>query len=221
MKRVIIICVLVMGFTLKADAVLGFGLLAKKLAERAIKAVDLAIQRQQNKVIWLQNAQKVLENTMSQLRLKEISEWTEKQREQYAKYYDELWRVKSAITYYQRVREITAMQVQLVKEYDRAWGIIWNDGHFTAEEKEYMAQVYAGILARSLENIEQISLVVNAFKVQMSDAQRLQVINAAAARVEENYSDLKQFNAENGVLRLQRAKSDAEIDVVKKIYGLK
>ena len=36
--------------------------------KKAIKAVDLKIQRLQNKTIWLQNAQKVLENKMSKLK---------------------------------------------------------------------------------------------------------------------------------------------------------
>mgnify|MGYP004106733677 CR=1 FL=1 len=51
--------------------------------KKVIKAVDLKIQRLQNKTIWLQNAQKTLENTLSKLKLDEISEWTEKQKEQY------------------------------------------------------------------------------------------------------------------------------------------
>src|SRR5688500_12874179 len=64
---------------------------------KAIRAVDLKIQRLQNATIWLQNAQKTLENTMSKLKLDEISDWVERQRKLYADYFDELWRVKSAI----------------------------------------------------------------------------------------------------------------------------
>ena len=71
-----------------------------KAIKKVIKAVDLQIQRLQNKTIWLQNAQKTLENKMAKLKLEEISDWVEKQRKLYDDYFQELWKVKSALTYY-------------------------------------------------------------------------------------------------------------------------
>src|SRR6476646_6342497 len=67
---------------------------------KVIKAVDLQIQRFQTETIWLQNAQKTIENTMSKLKLDEITDWVGQQKELYAEYFDELWRVKATITYY-------------------------------------------------------------------------------------------------------------------------
>src|SRR5215211_5721301 len=58
--------------------------------KKVIVAIDLKIQRLQNKVIWLQNAQKVVENSMSKLHLEEIGDWVEKQRNLYQDYFDEL-----------------------------------------------------------------------------------------------------------------------------------
>ena len=49
--------------------------------KKVIRAVDLQIQRLQNKTVWLQNAQKVLENKMAALKLTEISDWAAKQKE--------------------------------------------------------------------------------------------------------------------------------------------
>ena len=62
----------------------------KEGIKKVIKAVDLQIQRLQNKTIWLQNAQKAIENEMSKLKLDDISDWVEKQRKLYADYFDEL-----------------------------------------------------------------------------------------------------------------------------------
>ena len=58
---------------------------------KVIRAIDLKIQRLQNETIWLQNAQKTLENTMSKLKLDEISDWVERQRKLYGDYFQELW----------------------------------------------------------------------------------------------------------------------------------
>ncbi|UUC44199.1 conjugal transfer protein TraI [Flavobacterium cerinum] len=196
-----------------------FGLFGSAVV-RAIKAIDLKIQRQQNKVIWLQNAQKTIENTLSKLKLREIADWTEKQKQQYAVYYEELHKVKSVISYYQRIREIMQKQVRMVQEYNRVWGLLNQDDNFTLSEVAYMGQVYTGILEESLKNINQITMVVQSFTTTMSDAKRLEIINAAAEKVDENYNDLRAFNQQNTLLSLQRSKTLAEKDQVKRLYGL-
>ena len=106
--------------------------------KKVIVAVDLKIQRIQNKTIWLQNAEKVLENKMSELKLGEIGDWVEKQRKLYADYFDELWKVKNTIATYQRVRDIIKRQVQMVKEYEKAYALTRQDKNFTSDEIDYM-----------------------------------------------------------------------------------
>ncbi len=188
--------------------------------KKVIKAVDLKIQRLQNKTIWLQNAQKTLENALSKLKLNEISDWTEKQKEQYRKYYEGLTKVKAIISYYQRIRDITQKQVRLVNDYNRSWQLIRQDSHFTPNEILYMEKVYSGILDESVKNIDQISLIIKSFTTKMSDAKRLELINNAADQVDTNYDDLVRFNNQNVLLSLQRAKSAYEVETVKKLYGL-
>jgi predicted transcriptional regulator YheO len=188
--------------------------------KRVIRAVDLKIQRLQNKTIWLQNAQKTLENALSKLKLKEIAEWTEKQKEQYRKYYEELAKVKAMITYYQRIREVAQKQIAMVNEYSRAWALIRSDRNFTANELSYMEKVYGGILEATIDNIDQITLIIESFALQMGDAKRLQLINDAADKIDTTYDDLRRFNRQNMVLSLQRAKTAQEIAAVKKLYGL-
>ena len=192
----------------------------KAAVTKVIKAVDLKIQRLQNKTIWLQNAQKTLENKMSQLKLTAISDWSKKQKELYAKYFDELWKVKNVISSYQAVRDIIKKQVQLAQEYSKAFNLAKQDKNFTPDELNYMQQVYTGILDESIKNIDQIQLVVNAFATQMTDAKRLDIIHAAGDNIEQNITDLRQFNQQNIIISLQRSKEKNDIDVVKKLYGI-
>lgn len=204
----------------KASAQDPITLIIKEGIKKVIKAVDLQIQRNQNKVIWLQNAQKTLENTMSKLKLDEITDWLDKQKTLYKDYYEELQKVKAIISYYRRIKEITEKQVRLVQEYKRAWGLFKQDKHFTADELSYMGSVYSGILDESVKNLDQIFIVINSFQTQMSDAKRLEIINAAADRIDVNYNDLKTFNQQGIIISLQRAKAQNDVDVVKKLYGL-
>jgi hypothetical protein len=54
----------------------------------------------------------------------------------------------------------------------------------------------------------------------MSDAKRMEIINTASDNIEQNISDLRQFNQENIKTSLQRAREQNDIDAVKKLYGL-
>ena len=204
----------------EAKAVIPIAKIIKEAVKKVIKAVDLMIQRLQNKTIWLQNAQKVLENKLNELKLTEIAEWTEKHRKLYEDYYEELWKVKNTIAMYQRVRQVMDKQVRIVDEYKRCWNIVQNDEHFTDAEREYMAKIYSGIMDESVKNLDQILIVINSFKTQMTDGKRIEIIEQAANEIDQNYFDLKQFNTQNMLLSLNRAKDDNEIDVVKKLYGL-
>ncbi len=204
----------------EVNAAIPIALIIKEAVKKVIKAVDLMVQRLQNKTIWLQNAQKVLENKLNELKLTEIAEWTEKHRKLYQDYYEELWKVKNTIAAYKRVRQLMDQQVKIVDEYRRCWNIVQKDDHFTIEELEYMGKVYLGIMEESVKNLDQVLLVINSFKTQMSDGKRLEIIERAADEIDQNYSDLKQFNTQNMLLSLNRAKDANEIDVVKKLYGL-
>lgn len=224
MKRVIAIfffivagCMLSFSETKAQDPI---AIIIQQGIKKVIVAVDLKIQRQQNEVIWLQNAQKVLENALSKLHLSEIAGWVEKQRNLYQKYFDELWSVKDAVRYYQKVKDITRFQLQLVKEYKRAWAGVRQDRHFSPEEVVYMVKVYGGILQESLTNLEQVVTVLQAFSLQMGDGGRMTLLSAAADRLQKNLGDIQAFSDQNVQLSLLRAKDAQEIAAVRKLYGI-
>lgn len=214
------VCMTVTPPSQEAQGAIAIAKIIKEAVKKVIKAVDLMIQRLQNKTIWLQNAQKVLENKLSELKLTEIAQWTEKHRKLYQTYYDELWKVKNALAAYQRIRQIMDKQVRIVDEYKRAWNLVRKDKHFTEAEIDYMYRVYKGVLNESIRNLDQLVLVINSFKTQMTDAQRLAIIMQTGDRIEQNLVDLLEFNMNTCQLSLSRAKTQYEVDRVKKLYGL-
>ena len=109
---------------------------------------------------------------------------------------------------------------QIIEEYKFTWHMVNQDKHFTKDEIDYMYRVYTGILNESVYNLDQILLVINSFKTQMTDAKRLEIINKAGDQIEQNYADLKQFNNQNIQLSMNRAKDEHEVLVVKRLYGL-
>lgn len=204
-----------------ANAQLAIASVIKAGVKKVIRAVDLKVQRLQNKTIWLQNAQKMVENQLSKFKLGEISDWTERQRKLYAGYYEELHKVKSVIATYQRVSELARVQGDILSEYKWAIGRFRRDRHFSADELKHIEQVYGGMLEQSLKNLDQIFVVVNSFRTQMSDAARLELIDAAAEKMEENYNDLRQFGQQHIGLSIQRAQSELEVKTLKHVYEIR
>ena len=188
--------------------------------KKVIKAVDLKVQRLQNETIWLQNAQKVLENQLSKLKLSEIADWSEKQKDLYEEYYTSLWKVKSVIAYYKRVHEIVSTQGNILDEYRGAWALFEKDKHFTAYELLSMQKVYSGILDESIKNLDELLLAVSSLKTQMEDSARLEIIAEVAGKMQSNYADLKQYNTENAGLSLKRASSLEDAAKIRELYGL-
>lgn len=223
MKKLLMIMITCYVFIspVRAEAQIDIISIIKAGIKKVIVAVDLKIQRLQNKTIWLQNAQKAIENTMSKVKLTEISEWAERQKTLYKDYFDELWKVKVIIGYYHRIKEVTAKQLQLVSAYKKAFALFKKDQHFTKQEIDYMGKVYTGILDESLQNLDQIFLVINSFSLQISDSKRLEIIDGAAAAIEQNYTDLVRFNQQNIMLSMQRSKDLVEVNTVKRLYGIK
>lgn len=213
-------CLLTVAPMRQAHAIIPIAQIIKAAVKKVIKAMDLMIQRLQNETIKLQNAQRALENAMSKLKLKEIAEWGDKQRALFKQYYDELWKVRTAIAYYKRVRTIMEQQVLLVNEYKRAYSLFQQDKHFTQAEIRYIYDVYSGIIAESIKNLDQIALVINSFATQMSDAKRLELVDVAASNIDRNIAHLREFTNQSKMLSLGRAKDAQELLYLKQLYGL-
>ncbi|RFM34430.1 conjugal transfer protein TraI [Chitinophaga silvisoli] len=190
----------------------------KAAAKKIIKAIDLQVQRLQNKTIGLQNAQKVVENALSKAKLNEISGWVNKQKDLYQTYYDELVKVKSLIAYYQEIRIIIQKQVDMVNEYKEAYNLFRNDNHFTPDEIIHMGEVYDGILSQSAQNLKAINLAIKSF-LSMNDASRLLMIYEASEAIDEKYNDLCKYNSTNKAKAINRARDENDLRALRQLYG--
>jgi len=222
MKTLLITILLLAGLLQPkpVQAQLAIAEVIKTGVKKVIRAIDLKVQRMQNQTIWLQNAQKTLENAMSKVKLGEISDWTQRQRDLYQDYFAELSKVKQIISAYHQVKAIGAGQIRLVQAYRKAWQLLKKDAHFSPGELEYMAKVYAGILQQSVRQIDQLLLVVDSFQTQMSDAARLEVIRQASDQADQAYFDLLHFNQQNISLSLSRAADQNDLRQIQRLYGL-
>lgn len=197
-----------------------FGFLVSDAIKAAIKAIDLKIQKLQNQTIVLQNAQKVVENAMSKLKLDDITAFAQKEQTLFSGYYQELEQVKSVISGYQKVESILKMQTQMVSDYTTAFSLFKNDAHFKPAEIQYMYTVYSGIMDKSVQDLSALTAIVSSHSTQMSDGKRLELIEKLSSDMEHNRLYLLQFNRQNRLVSLNRAVSASDVKAVKTYYGL-
>jgi hypothetical protein len=133
---------------------------------------------------------------------------------------DGLMLVSPEVRKYRKVADIVSMQADLVSEYKGAFKGFSCSGNFSVTELEYLGKVYGQLLDQSLDNLDQLVMVITAGKLRMSDEERLRVIDGVFAELEEKLVFLRTFNRETGMLNLQREKEKAEVSVAKRLYNL-
>ena len=190
------------------------------IIKAAIKAADIAVQKVQNATIDLQNAQRALENALSQTELGDIAGWVQKQKDLYQDYFKELWEVKTIISEYKQVSDIIAKQKQLLSDYKQAYHLVQQDKHFTSSELNYIYAVYSGIVGESAQDLDQLLTIVESFTVQMSDEQRLKIISNCATNIEREVTDLRKFNNQLILTSIQRSKDQSDLGAIRQLYGL-
>ena len=134
---------------------------------------------------------------------------------------DGLLQVNPAVKQYSKVADIIRVQLKLVKESKAALAEFRGSKQFTIAEIEYLGNVYANLLKECLKTLDELAMVVTAGKLRMSDDERLQAIDKIYDEVMEQYTFLNEFNNGTAILSLQREKEKMDIDLMRKVHGLK
>jgi DNA repair ATPase RecN len=132
---------------------------------------------------------------------------------------DALLEVSPAVRKYKRISDIISYQLRLVTEYKSAFTEFKEGGSFTPEEVEYLGKVYANLLKKSGESLEELLLVITSGSLRMSDEERLAAIDRIYQAVEERFSFLKSFNSDTALLSLHRKSEKIDIELSKKVFG--
>lgn len=134
---------------------------------------------------------------------------------------DGLLQVSPAVRKYKKIADIIEFQIKIVKEYKAAFNEFKGSKHFTLPEIEYMAKVYGNLFSESLKKLEELAMVITAGELRMSDDERLKAIDRIYDEVLDQYIFLNEFNNSTALLSLQRDNDQREIDLMRKIHGIK
>ena len=133
---------------------------------------------------------------------------------------DGLMQVSPAVRDYKKVADIIDYQLILVKEYKLAYGRFKQDGNFNQQELDYLARVYDNLFKQSLNNLDDLTTIITANKLRMSDDERLQAIDNIYYDMQDKLLFLRHFNNNMTILVVQRARERNDVTTIKEIYGL-
>lgn len=133
---------------------------------------------------------------------------------------DGLLHVSPTVRKYKKIGEIIIFQSQLVKEYKSAFKSFETSNLFNTNEIKYMSNVYSNLFNKSLQNLDELTMVITAGKLRMSDDERLNAIDRIYIDMGDKLVFLRTFNKENNVLAIQRGREMVDTKVSKKLNGL-
>jgi len=133
---------------------------------------------------------------------------------------DALMQVSPTVRKYKKIGEIIIFQTQLVQEYKSASRRFDASNLFNANEINYMADVYTNLFNKSLQNLDELIMVVTSGKLRMSDDERLNAIDWIYSDMSDKLVFLRTFNDENNVLAIQRGREMVDTRISKKLNEL-
>ena len=134
---------------------------------------------------------------------------------------DALMQVSPVVKNYKRVGDIINFQMLLMKESKNGLNRFVKSGNFSEKEISYFEKVYGNLLSQSLRNLDELTMVVTADKLRMSDDERLHAIDGIYFQMQDKLLFLRNFNASSNVLALQRAKEAKDVYASKELQELK
>lgn len=131
---------------------------------------------------------------------------------------DALLEVSPTVRSYKKVAEIVEYQIQLVHECSTALNRFRDRGDFNDEELGYLESIYDNLFNQSLRNLDELTVVITAGELRMSDSERLEAIDKIHADMQDKLLFLRDFNNNTSVLAVQRAKERNDVNTMRSIY---
>ena len=152
---------------------------------------------------------------------KTVKDMTEGNFSLHKTFLDALMQVSPAVKNYKKVGEIVEYQILIVKESRNGMNRFIKNGNFSGQEINYFEKVYENLLNQSLRNLDELTMVLTADKLRMSDDERLKAVDDIYEQMQDKLLFLRNFNTTSNVLALQRSKEKNDVYISKSFQEFK
>ncbi|MFA6275611.1 MAG: TerB family tellurite resistance protein [Pedobacter sp.] len=131
---------------------------------------------------------------------------------------DGLVLVSPEVKKYRRVADIITYQKNIVTEYKSAFQKFNSSDTFNPEELGYLGKVYKQLFDQSIDNLDELVMIITSSKLRMSDSERLEAIDRIFLDVQDKLVFLRDFNSKAMSLSLARERQKAELKHTMSLY---
>jgi len=132
---------------------------------------------------------------------------------------DNLLKVNPVVRNYRKTGLIISDQLKIVREYKAAFNRFSNAGTFNVNEIAYLGRVYDKLFSESLKNLDELTMVITAGQLRMSDEERLSLIDEIYTDTRDQLTFLRDFNGRTSILSAQRHREEIDVQGIRDVYG--
>ncbi len=136
-------------------------------------------------------------------------------------YFTSLISVNPKIKHYTKVADVIAMQISIAKQIYRASSALNKNHQFTITEVNYFKKVFKDLLTDCAKNIDDLSDLLTNRNLELKDDERIRAVD----KIYEDMQDKKMFTTSfcnsASALSVQRSKEEKDINLSKKLNGIK
>ncbi|HET6253283.1 MAG TPA: TerB family tellurite resistance protein [Puia sp.] len=138
----------------------------------------------------------------------------------HAVFLDALLAISPAVRGDPRITTIINSEYSIVSGYRTANARWTAAGVFNGQELEYIISTYSALLQRCLQSVEELTMVLTADQLRMSDAERMQAIGRINADTQAQLTMMQQLDNTLSIQTAQRLKEAGDINTLKALYDL-
>jgi hypothetical protein len=131
---------------------------------------------------------------------------------------DGLLAVSPSVRTYHRIGAILDAENNLAREYRQGRAQAYASGLFTGQELGYFERMYSTLYKRSQRSLDELTMVITAGELRMSDAQRLRSIDRVYTEISGQLRAVRQLNQETSLQATQRQHEKDELNFLKLLY---
>lgn len=133
---------------------------------------------------------------------------------------DNLLKVSPAVRKYHRLGDIIQLQLRLGKSSSQAIKQFTSSPNFSGDELSYLRTVLKRVSKSSLQNLDDLTLILTAGKLRMNDDERLQEIDRIYADMLDKNKFLNHFLQGQNMLLRNREKELQEVNILRNNYDI-
>lgn len=136
----------------------------------------------------------------------------------HADFLNALLGVSAAVSGDPRITTILDAESQIVAGY-RSAGVRWSgSGMFSPQELTYILGTYSALLQRALQSVEELTMVLTADELRMSDAERMAAIGRIYADSQAQLTMMQALDNTLSIQVAQRQRATRDINSLKSLY---